>query len=318
MTEPQLSVSLPTYAVEQQPDWSPVFDLARAADSTGVDRVVMSDHIVFGERLDEYGKPELGGQAGGTQPTGPDGPWLEPMVTLSVLAGMTSRVRLGTNILAAALRRPVVLAKAASTLDVLSGGRLDLGVGVGWQREEYEAAGLPFDGRGRLLDHTLDVLRTLWTEERADHHSDYLDFEAIHQMPKPLQPGGVPVWVSGTINPAVIRRLARFGSGWIPWGPDAEDAAAIARMKQAVADAGRDPAGLQVAGRLPVVRDAAGAVDLDLTMEGVPALVHAGVTDFRAYLKHPVGVSAIEDALAPVVSAFRAVAGRPSPVSETG
>ena len=79
-----------------------------------------------------------------------------------------TRVRLGTNILLAALRRPVVLAKTAATLDVLSGGRLDLGVGVGWQREEYEAAGLDFDGRGRLLDHTLEVCQTLWREPARD------------------------------------------------------------------------------------------------------------------------------------------------------
>ena len=127
----------------------------------------MSDHVVFGERLEEYGRPEIGGQAGGKQPTGPDGHWLEPLTTLSVLAGMTSRIRLGTNILVAALRRPAVLAKSAATLDVLSGGRLDLGVGVGWQREEYDAAGLDFDGRGRLLDHTLEVCQTLWREPRA-------------------------------------------------------------------------------------------------------------------------------------------------------
>ena len=127
----------------------------------------MSDHVVFGERLEEYGRPEIGGQAGGKQPTGPDGHWLEPLTTLSVLAGMTSRIRLGTNILVAALRRPAVLAKSTATLDVLSGGRLDLGVGVGWQREEYEAAGLDFDRRGRLLDHTLEVLQTLWREQRG-------------------------------------------------------------------------------------------------------------------------------------------------------
>ena len=84
---------------------------------------------------------------------------------------MTERIRLGTNILIAALRRPVVLAKEPATLDVLSGGRLDLGVGVGWQREEYEAAGLAFEGRGRLLDHTLEVCRALWTQRVADYDS---------------------------------------------------------------------------------------------------------------------------------------------------
>ena len=115
-----------------------------------------------------------------------------------------------TNILLAALRRPVVLAKAASTLDVLTGGRLDLGVGVGWQREEYEAAGLDFDARGAQLDHTLAVVQRLWREQRADFADDRLEFGGIHQMPKPVQDGGVPVWVSGTINRRSMTRLARI------------------------------------------------------------------------------------------------------------
>ncbi len=186
----QLSIGVTSFAAEDPGTWEPLFRAARVADRAGVDRLVVSDHVVFGERLEEYGRPEIGGQAGGRQPTGPDGHWLEPLTTLSVLAGMTSRIRLGTNILVAALRRPAVLAKSTATLDVLSGGRLDLGVGVGWQREEYEAAGLDFDRRGRLLDHTLEVLQTLWREPRAAYDSPELQFEAIHMMPKPLQAGG--------------------------------------------------------------------------------------------------------------------------------
>ncbi len=142
---PLLSVSLRSFEAEDPGGWDHLIEAAEVLDQVGVDRLVMSDHVVFGERLEEYGRPEVGGQAGGKQPTGPDGHWLEPLITLSVIAGRTRRVRLGTNILIAALRRPVVLAKMAATLDVLSGGRLDLGVGVGWQREEYEAAGLRFD-----------------------------------------------------------------------------------------------------------------------------------------------------------------------------
>ena len=96
---------------------------------------------------------------------------------LTAVAAVTARVRLGTYILLAALRRPVVLAKQAATLDVLSHGRLDLGVGIGWQREEYEAAGLDFAARGRLLDHSLDVCRTLWREQRASFDSPELRFD---------------------------------------------------------------------------------------------------------------------------------------------
>ena len=291
----QLSIGVTSFAAEDPGTWEPLFRAARVADRAGVDRLVVSDHVVFGERLEEYGRPEIGGQAGGKQPTGPDGHWLEPLTTLSVLAGMTSRIRLGTNILVAALRRPAVLAKSTATLDVLSGGRLDLGVGVGWQREEYEAAGLDFDRRGRLLDHTLEVLQTLWREPRAAYDSPELQFDAIHMMPKPLQAGGVPIWVSGRI----------------PWGPAAADpVAGIAEMCTLLADAGRDPEGLQVTGALRMVRADDGSLDLDRTMEAVPALAKAGLTDVRAGVRLPEDESAAVEELSELVGAFRAAAGR--------
>src|SRR5436190_21790465 len=311
MTTPQLSIMLRTYAAEDPGTWQPVFDLARAADAAGVDRLLLSDHVVFGEHMDAYGRPESGGVEGGKQPTGPDGHWLEPLTVLSVLCGMTSRIRLGTNILVAALRRPAVLAKSTATLDVLSGGRLDLGVGVGWQREEYDAAGLDFENRGRLLDHTLEVCQTLWRERRATYDSPELHFAATHMMPKPLQPGGVPVWVSGTINPRVVKRLARFGSGWIPWGPAAADPVkGIAEMRAALADAGRDPAGLQVTGTLPLVKADGGGLDLDRTMEAVPALADAGLTDLRGRFPLSDDPSAALDEMRAIVTAFRAAADR--------
>jgi probable F420-dependent oxidoreductase len=311
VTAVQLSIALPSFSAGPPGDWGSLFDVARAADTTGIDRVVVSDHVVFGENLGEYGRPEIGGAAGGTQPTGPDGLWLEPLTTLSVIAGMTSRVRLGTNIIVAALRRPVVLAKATSTLDVLSGGRLDLGVGAGWQREEYQAAGLPFEGRGKLLDHTLDVVQTLWREQRASHSSAHLEFEGIHQMPKPAQPGGVPIWVSGTLHAAVLRRIARFGSGWIPWGPDAADPAAVGRMREGVAALGRDPAGLQVVGTLPTVVGSTGAVDVAATVDAIGPLVAAGCTDLRGKVPLPAaGQAAAEGVLGPLVAAFRQAVGR--------
>lgn len=304
---PQISTMLVSFAAEDPGGWQSLLDRARAADAAGIDRVVVSDHVVFGENLDAYSRPELGGQAGGRQPTGPDGHWLEPLTTLAVVAGITSRVRLGTNILVAALRRPAVLAKTASTLDVLSGGRLDLGVGVGWQREEYEAAGLDFDGRGRLLDHTLEVCQTLWREQRASYSSEELTFRNIHQMPKPLQPGGVPIWVSGTVNKRVIGRLARFGSGWIPWGPAAADiVTGIAQMREGVAATGRDPSGIQVVGDIPLIRDDSGRPQLERMMERVPELTAAGVTDFRLRLPVPDDLSGATDALAEAVAAFRA------------
>lgn len=311
MTRPALlSVPLRSFSAEDPGSWETLLEQAEALDRAGADRLVVSDHVVFGENLDEYARPEIGGQAGGKQPTGPDGHWLEPLTLLSVIAGRTRHIRLGTNILIAALRRPVVLAKIASTLDVLSGGRLDLGVGVGWQREEYEAAGLQFEGRGRILDESLRICRLLWSTERASYQSASLSFDAIHMMPKPAQPGGVPLWVSGTVNPRVARRLAEFGSGWIPWGDAAADiSAGIAGMRKALEAHGRDLSELDVVGTLPLRRSGSQA-DVGATMDAVPALAALGVSDFRITMSLGATAAETEDRLAPIVEGFRAAVGR--------
>jgi probable F420-dependent oxidoreductase len=308
---PQLSAALVTYAAAAPENWNPLLETARLYDRVGIDRVVLSDHVVFGEQLDAYGRPEVGGQRGGRQPTGPDGHWLEPLTTLSVIAGTTERVRLATGILLAALRRPVVLAKTAATLDVLSGGRLDLGVGVGWQREEYDAAGLDFDRRGRLLDHTLEVCTALWTQPTAQYESPELTFERIHMMPKPLQADGVPFWVSGTISARVVSRLCRFGLRWIPWGDDAADLdRSIAELRNRIAAAGVSPDGLQVVSNLRVFTTDTGAIDIDRTLEPVPRLVAAGATDFLTRPPTRTPVAEIEAGLRELVGAFRATVGR--------
>jgi probable F420-dependent oxidoreductase len=316
---PQLSLSLVSYSSGDPGGWSRMFASARAADAVGVDRLVVGDHVVFGERLEEYGNPETGGQAGGQQPTGPDGHWLEPMTTLAVVAGMTSQIRLRAHILLAALRRPVVLAKSAATLDVLSDGRFDLGIGVGWQRAEYEAAGLPFEGRGRLLDHTMEVCHTLWRERRATYQSPELKFENIHQMPKPLRPAGVPIWVSGTNRTSTIRRLATWGARWLPWGPDAANLKeSIPRVKQALSQLGRPAEFLEVTDYLPMLTGRNGDIDLARTMEPVPERLSWGVTDFVCEISLPPDQSAAEDKLRPVVAAFRSAAGRAQHAGEFG
>lgn len=304
---PQISLQLRTFTDDQDHAWSSTLALGQAMDAAGVDRLVVSDHVVFGENLDAYSNPALGGTAGGRQPTGPDGQWLEPLIVLTALAATTTRIRLGTAVLLAALRRPAVLAKQVSTLDVLSGGRVDLGVGVGWQREEYEAAGLPFERRGRLLDHTLEVCNALWTQQRSSYRSPELSFVKIHLMPKPVQVGGVPIWVSGTVNDAVARRLSKFGRGWIPWGPAVSDpAGAIAAMKDKIADLGGDPVDLQVLGHATTVKRPDGSVDIAATVASAPALISAGVTDVRVTMSLPREVSRATDLLTELVEAFRA------------
>ena len=306
MRTPELSLYLTTYTDAPQHDWHATLDLAEAMDTAGIDRLVVSDHLVFGENLEAYSDPSIGGQAGGRQPTGPDGAWLEPLIVLTAIAARTSRIRLGTAILLAALRRPAVLAKQLATLDAISGGRVDLGVGVGWQREEYEAAGLSFEDRGRLLNHTLEVCQALWTQERASYSSAELSFDGIHQMPKPVQTGGVPLWISGTVNNAVARRIARFGSGWIPWGSAYADIpGAIAAMKDKVVAFGGDPSDLQVQSVARVVKSDDGSIDYTASAAAVPALVEAGVTDIRFPASLTAEPDQALDRMSSLVAAFR-------------
>lgn len=290
--------------------WRSLIDQGVGADQAGIDRLVVSDHVILGENLGVYADPKAGGIEGGVQPTGPEGHWLDPLTVISWWAARTTHTRFMTGILIASLRRPATLAKQLSTIDVLSEGRLDIGVGVGWQREEYEANGVEYKGRGKLLDETLEIMQTLWSEEAAAYRSDRVSFEKVHLNPKPLQPGGVPLWISGTLNPNVLRRIARFGSGWIPWGPDQMDPiGGLAKIAVEMEKVGRDMKGFQAGSYLQLVEEG-GGIDAEATMAPVPAMAEAGVTDFRITLNLPGERQATQDMLAPLVEAFRKAAGR--------
>src|SRR5262245_23568850 len=266
---PQFGIRLITIGAEDRTRWVQVLDQARAAEAAGADFVVPSgDHVVFGEHLEMYADTTTGGRTTHPLDISPDAAFPDPVATLAILSGVTERVRIMNSLMLAALRRPIVLAKGIATVDAMSGGRIDISVGVGWQREEYEAAGLVFERRGRLLDHTIEVCQTLWRETRASYSSPELSFDAIHMRPKPVQPGGVPIWVSGTVNRGSMRRLARFGSGWVPWGADQDNVPeAIPRMRDAVAALGRDPLELRILGHLPLVAGRDGEHEIGPTME---------------------------------------------------
>jgi probable F420-dependent oxidoreductase len=301
-----LSLYLLNFDAEPVPDLARLVGWARAADEAGLDRVVVSEHVVLGERLTQYGRAELGGRAGGTQPTGPDGSWLDPLATLAYLSAVTTRVRLATRVLLAALRSPVLLAKNAATIDVLSGGRLELGVGVGWQREEYDSTGRDFARRGRRLDRNLAVCQALWTASRVDYADEEIRLEGIHQMPKPAQAGGIPVWVSGTVNPGAMNRLARFGTGWIPWGDDGDDiAGGIARMRAAMTERHRDPESIRVTAPLQPARRGDGTLDPDETLALAAGLRSAGVTDFMLGFARDVDLASLADELRAIATVVR-------------
>ncbi|MCX9192257.1 LLM class F420-dependent oxidoreductase [Carbonactinospora thermoautotrophica] len=170
----------------------------------------------------------------------------DPVVTLAYLAGHTERVRLGVAVLNMPFFSPALLAKQAATLDVVSAGRLDLGLGLGWSREEYAASGVPYEHRGRRGEEFLRALHALWTEEVAEFHGDFYDFPPVRLSPKPVQRPHPPVLLGGAAEPA-LRRAGRLADGWI-----SSSGADLSRLKEpitmvreAARAAGRDPESLR-------------------------------------------------------------------------
>ena len=159
------------------------------------------------------------------------------------------------------------------------------------------------------MNQAIEVCQTLWGSSVAQYEGEGLAFNRIHQMPKPRQKDGVPVWVSGTVNRNAMDRLAKYGNGWIPWGDDAMDLeAGIARMRLAMDERGRDPYEIQVVGALRQPKDSKGNLDVEKTMSDVPRLRAAGVTDFRIYLAPTADREQLEDRMRAVVSGFQTFA----------
>jgi probable F420-dependent oxidoreductase len=296
---PRLHFGLDNYGSYLGGDWSRLLDLAVAADEAGVDTVVLVDHVVLGG--------DLSGYPYGPFATEPDAPWLEPLTCLAAIAGRTERVRLMTGVLIAPLRPPALLAKAAATLDVISGGRLDLGVGTGWLAKEYEAAGLDFSERGRLLDDALDACAALWAGGPTDFDSPRLRFEDVYCEPRPVQQGGVPFWIGGELHKRNLARLVRRCGGWIP-SPTArrrDIAAGIETLDAALAEAGRDPGEVRVRIGVPPRKEGDGGVER--SMERLSEVRELGATDFYAPLSHLCpDPDAAPEFVAALATAFRA------------
>lgn len=276
---------------------------AQRAEQAGFDRLVVVDHVVMGDQLDAYD--------GGRFPTGPDGSWVEPLTLLALLSGVTSTIRLSTGILIAGLRPGALLAKTAASIDVASKGRLDLGVGIGWQSEEYEAMGLEFSKRGRLLDDVLEVCQALWTNSPATVTTETVSFGPTWCHPTPVQPGGVPLWISGRIHPATLRRMVRFGSGWIPWGEYQRDVLkGVEEIRVAFDQAGRSFDGFQIRGSIIVSTDANKELDVAATFQNVEEHLEGGVSDFAVYGAISNDAHEAEAMLGALVEGFNARTGR--------
>lgn len=226
--------------------------IAESAEALGYDVLTISDHIVVPRQIDsKYPYSPDGGWAGGA-----DGMCFEQLSLLNYVAGITSKARLLTSIMVIPHREPIFTAKALATADQLSGGRVELGIGTGWMREEFELLQTPeFMERGAVTDEYIRAFKTLWTEENPSFEGKYTRFKNIFFEPKPLQPGGPKVWVGGESGRA-LRRLASLGDVWYPIAGGNPKApldtlaaydAALAKLRQAAEKAGRDPASIGLA-----------------------------------------------------------------------
>lgn len=240
----KFGVPLPTFRQVASPD--AIRQVAERAEALGFDGVWVSDHIIIpASEFDRFAS-SFGDS------TGIGGLIYEPLTVLGFAAACTSRVRLGTTVLVAPYRNPLVTAKMLSTLDVLSGGRVTAGMAVGWMEEEFKALGVPFEERGATSDEYIAAIKALWTQDRPKFHGRYARFENIVFEPKPLQKPHIPLWIGGASKSA-IRRAVALGDAWHPTRMLAEDIKAGAAYLKDVCDKqGRDPRTLVIAVRLPL------------------------------------------------------------------
>lgn len=214
--------------------------LAEAADESGIESLWTVEHVVVPEG---YESPYPYSPSG-KMPGGETAPIPDPLAWISFMAGLTSNVRLCTGILILPQRNPVVLAKEAATIDVLSGGRLTLGVGIGWLAEEFDAIGVPFSERAERTEENIAAMRALWSQDET-FDGKFISFSKARSNPKPVQDGGIPFVIGGHTK-AAARRAGRIGNGFFPGRMGEDLVVLIDECKRAAKDAGRDPDEIEI------------------------------------------------------------------------
>ncbi|HWF20840.1 MAG TPA: LLM class F420-dependent oxidoreductase, partial [Acidimicrobiales bacterium] len=238
--------------------------VARAAEVAGFSTLWSGEHVVMVDRPDSP-YPYTGD---GKIAVPSDADWLDPLVALSFVAAVTSRIRIATGILLLPQHNPVVVAKQAASLDVLSRGRFALGIGVGWSSEEFAALGVPFHGRARRMEEFVEAMRTLWRDDVSSYQGEFVRFREVRSYPKPVRARRLPVFVGGNSDRALDRVVA-YGDGWYGFNLSRDEVPErVAALGSRCLQAGRDPATVEVAVSLR-----------DGSPEDVDALAAMGVTE---------------------------------------
>jgi probable F420-dependent oxidoreductase len=216
--------------------------VAAAAQRCGFSTLWCGEHVVMVDRSQSRYPYSDDGQI--SVPAAAD--WVDPLVGLGFIAAATSTIGIGTGVLLLPEHNPVLVAKQAATLDALSGGRLTLGVGIGWSKEEFDALGVPFERRAARTAEYVAAMRTLWRDDVATFDGEFVRFDAVRVNPKPFANGRIPVVVGGNSDGA-LRRVAAWGDGWYGFNLDGVGAVAerIAILKRLCGERGRDPAELR-------------------------------------------------------------------------
>jgi len=223
-------------------DPASALEIARVAEEVGFESVWGGEHVIFPSTI-ESAYPYTDD---GKVPATPDTPIPDPLIWLAYVAAAAPTLRLGTCILILPQRNPLVLAKELATLDHLSGGRVELGIGVGWLKEEFDALGVPWERRGRRNDEYLEVLRLVWSDREVEFHGEFMDFEPLTCTPRPPQGADIPILVGGD-TPVAMRRAARLADGYFP-GEGNSDALAklVTDVRAECEKQDRDPATLEI------------------------------------------------------------------------
>lgn len=223
-------------------DAAAIRDYAQAAEQLGYDHVLVYEHVLGAH-------PDRLQGLGFRPPYTHETPFHEPFVLFGYLAAVTSALELVTGILVLPQRQTALVAKQAAAVDVLSGGRLRLGVGIGWNDAEFEALGENFRNRGRRVEEQIAVMRRLWTEELVEFEGRYHRLRRVGINPLPVQ-RPIPVWMGGMAEP-VLQRVARIADGWLPqFRPGPRAAETIERLRGYIRDAGREPRDVGIEGRI--------------------------------------------------------------------
>jgi probable F420-dependent oxidoreductase len=211
------------------------------AEHLGYESVWLPEHLIFTSKMSR--SPHPGEEH---PPVPPTTPIFDAFAYLGYLAGKTERLRLGTHVYNLGLRHPFVAARAVQTLDIVSGGRVEFGIGASWLEEEWNVAELDFKSRGRRVDESIEVCKRLWTEPEVSHHGEFFHFDGAIFEPKCVQGPWPPILVGGESKPA-LRRAAKHGDGWIGMAHDFESAPKpIASLRELLAAEGRDPTQFQI------------------------------------------------------------------------